>query len=208
MHIVIAGNIGAGKTTLTKMLAKHYNWQPHFENVDDNPYLDDFYRDMTRWSFNLQIFFLKKRFQQIIDIKKSDKTIIQDRSIYEDAHIFAPNLYEMGLMSPRDFQNYKELFELISSLVPPPDLLIYLKAEVPTLVKQIAMRGREYEKNISIEYLQKLNTKYNKWIKEYDRSKHITINIDNLDFINNPEDFGYIIQKIDTELNNLFTITQ
>jgi deoxyadenosine/deoxycytidine kinase len=204
MHIVIAGNIGAGKTTLTKLLAQHYKWEPHFENVDNNPYLDDFYRDMKRWSFNLQIYFLRTRFQQIVKIKKSDKTVIQDRSIYEDAYIFAPNLYEMGLMSHRDFENYRQLFELISSLVSPPDLLIYLKASVPTLVKQIEKRGRDYEKNISIEYLKKLNEKYNNWIETYDKSKHIIIDVDNLDFINNKKDFGYILERIDAELYGLF----
>ena len=204
MHIVIAGNIGAGKTTLTKLLAQHYKWEPHFENVDDNPYLDDFYRDMKRWSFNLQIFFLRTRFQQIVEIQKSNKTVIQDRSIYEDAYIFAPNLYEMGLMSHRDFENYKELFELISSLVSPPDLLIYLKASVATLVRQIEKRGREYEKNISIEYLKKLNEKYNKWIETYNSSKHIVIDVDHINFIDNKKDFGYILERIDAELYGLF----
>ncbi len=204
MHIVIAGNIGAGKTTLTKLLAQHYKWEPHFENVDDNPYLDDFYRDMKRWSFNLQIFFLRTRFQQIVEIQKSNKTVIQDRSIYEDAYIFAPNLYEMGLMSHRDFENYKELFELISSLVSPPDLLIYLKASVATLVRQIEKRGREYEKNISIEYLKKLNEKYNNWIETYDKSKHIVIDVDHINFIDNKKDFGYILERIDAELYGLF----
>ncbi len=204
MHIVIAGNIGAGKTTLTKLLAQHYKWEPHFENVDDNPYLDDFYRDMKRWSFNLQIFFLRTRFQQIVEIQKSNKTVIQDRSIYEDAYIFAPNLYEMGLMSHRDFENYKELFELISSLVNTPDLLIYLKASVATLVRQIEKRGREYEKNISIEYLKKLNEKYNKWIETYNSSKHIVIDVDHINFIDNKKDFGYILERIDAELYGLF----
>ena len=204
MHIVIAGNIGAGKTTLTRLLAQHYKWEPHFESVENNPYLDDFYQDMKRWSFNLQIFFLRTRFQQIIEIQKSDKTVIQDRSIYEDAYIFAPNLYEMGLMSPRDFTNYKELFELISSLVPPPDLLIYLRASVSTLVKQIEKRGREYEKNISIEYLKKLNEKYENWISGYDKSKYLIIDVNELDFIDNKKDFGYILEKIDAELHGLF----
>ncbi len=204
MHIVIAGNIGAGKTTLTKLLARHYKWEPHFENVENNPYLDDFYRDMKRWSFNLQIFFLRTRFQQIVQIQKSDKTVIQDRSIYEDAHIFAPNLYEMGLMSHRDFTNYKELFELISSLVSPPDLLIYLRASVSTLVRQIERRGREYEKNISIEYLRKLNEKYENWIAGYDKSKFLIIDVNDLNFIDNKKDFGFILEKIDAELHGLF----
>ncbi len=204
MHIVIAGNIGAGKTTLTKLLAQHYKWEPHFESVENNPYLDDFYRDMKRWSFNLQIFFLRTRFQQIIEIQKSDKTVIQDRSIYEDAYIFAPNLYEMGLMSHRDFTNYKELFELISSLVSPPDLLIYLRASVSTLVRQIEKRGREYEKNISIEYLKKLNEKYENWIAGYDKSKFLIIDVNELDFIDNKKDFGFILEKIDAELHGLF----
>ena len=204
MHIVIAGNIGAGKTSLTELLAKHYKWHPHFEEVENNPYLDDFYRDMKRWSFNLQIFFLRKRFQQIIKIQKTKETVIQDRSIYEDAYIFAPNLYEMNLMSSRDFENYKELFELISSLIPAPDLLIYLRASVSTLVKQIERRGRIYERNISIEYLKKLNEKYEKWISGYDKGRLLIIDINKLNFIDNKKDFGIVLEKIDAEIHGLF----
>jgi len=204
MHIVIAGNIGAGKTSLTELLAKHYKWHPHFEEVENNPYLDDFYRDMKRWSFNLQIFFLRKRFQQIIKIQKTKETVIQDRSIYEDAYIFAPNLYEMNLMSSRDFENYKELFELISSLIPAPDLLIYLRASVSTLVKQIERRGRIYERNISIEYLKKLNEKYEKWISGYDKGRLLIIDVNKLNFIDNKKDFGIVLEKIDAEIHGLF----
>ena len=161
-HIAIAGNIGAGKTTLTKILAKHFNWSPHFEDVENNPYLNDFYNDMHRWSFNLQIFFLNSRLSQLVDIQKGNQIVIQDRTIYEDAYIFAPNLHEMGLMSKRDFENYKNFFETLKGMVNPPDLLIYLKASVPTLVGQIQKRGREYEENIRLDYLKRLNEYYNK----------------------------------------------
>ena len=157
MHIAIAGNIGAGKTTLTKLLARHYNWKPHYESVDENPYLDDFYGEMERWSFNLQVYFLNSRFSQILELRKSGKNIIQDRTIYEDAHIFAPNLHAMGLMTNRDYHNYNSLFELMEKLVTPPDLLIYLRADISTLVSQIHKRGREYENSISIDYLSRLN---------------------------------------------------
>ena len=204
MHIAVAGNIGAGKTTLSELLAKHYKWTPHYEDVDENPYLNDFYNDMQRWSFNLQIYFLNSRFQQIIDIRKSGKTIIQDRTIYEDAEIFAPNLHSMGLMSTRDFNNYKTLFDLMVSLVKPPDLIIFLRATVPTLVNQIQKRGREYENSIRIDYLKQLNERYEKWISNYKIGKVLTINVDDLDFTTNPEDLRFIIDKIDAQIHGLF----
>ncbi|MGL4582694.1 MAG: deoxynucleoside kinase [Flavobacterium sp.] len=204
MHIAIAGNIGAGKTTLTNLLAKHYGWEPHYEDVVDNPYLDDFYHQMDRWSFNLQVYFLNSRFRQVLQIRQSGKTIIQDRTIYEDAHIFAPNLHAMGLMSNRDFQNYSSLFELMQELVGAPDLLIYLRSSVPNLVGQIQKRGRDYENSISIEYLNKLNERYEDWIKGYDKGKLLIIDVDNLDFVDNPEDLGSVINKIDAEINGLF----
>ncbi len=204
MHIAIAGNIGAGKTTLTKMLAKHFKWEAHFEDVDDNPYLDDFYHSMERWSFNLQIYFLNSRFRQILEIRKTGKKTIQDRTIYEDAFIFAPNLHAMGLMTNRDYTNYKLLFDLMEDLVGPPDLLIYLRSSIPNLVKQIHMRGRDYENTISIEYLSRLNERYEAWIQTYDKSKLVIIDVDDIDYVNNPEDLGAIIQKIDAEINGLF----
>ncbi|SDH74956.1 deoxynucleoside kinase [Myroides phaeus] len=204
MHIAIAGNIGAGKTTLTNLLAKHYNWEPHYEDVVDNPYLDDFYHQMDRWSFNLQVYFLNSRFRQVLQIRQSGKSIIQDRTIYEDAHIFAPNLHAMGLMSNRDFQNYSSLFELMQELVGAPDLLIYLRSSVPNLVGQIHKRGREYENSISIEYLNRLNDRYEEWIKGYDKGKLLIVDVDNLDFVDNPEDLGDVINKIDAEINGLF----
>ena len=204
MHIAIAGNIGAGKTTLTKMLAKHFKWEAHFEDVDDNPYLDDFYHSMERWSFNLQIYFLNSRFRQILEIRKTGKNTIQDRTIYEDAFIFAPNLHAMGLMTNRDYTNYKLLFDLMEDLVGPPDLLIYLRSSIPNLVKQIHTRGRDYENTISIEYLSRLNERYEAWIQTYDKSKLVIIDVDNIDYVNNPEDLGAIIQKIDAEINGLF----
>ncbi|MES2865090.1 MAG: deoxynucleoside kinase [Bacteroidota bacterium] len=204
MHIAIAGNIGAGKTTLTKMLAKHFKWEAHFEDVDDNPYLDDFYHSMERWSFNLQIYFLNSRFRQILEIRKTGKKTIQDRTIYEDAFIFAPNLHAMGLMTNRDYTNYKLLFDLMEDLVGPPDLLIYLRSSIPNLVKQIHMRGRDYENTISIEYLSRLNERYEAWIQTYDKSKLVIIDVDNIDYVNNPEDLGEIIRKIDAEINGLF----
>ncbi|WP_121966840.1 deoxynucleoside kinase [Myroides sp. N17-2] len=204
MHIAIAGNIGAGKTTLTNLLAKHYGWEPHYEDVVDNPYLDDFYHQMDRWSFNLQVYFLNSRFRQVLQIRQSGKTIIQDRTIYEDAHIFAPNLHAMGLMSNRDFQNYSSLFELMQELVGAPDLLIYLRSSVPNLVGQIQKRGRDYENSISIEYLNKLNERYEDWIKGYDKGKLLIVDVDNLDFVDNPEDLGSVINKIDAEINGLF----
>ena len=204
MHIAIAGNIGSGKTTLTNLLAKHYNWDAHYEDVDDNPYLNDFYADMNRWSFNLQIYFLNSRFNQVLDIRKSGKTVIQDRTIYEDAHIFAPNLHEMGLMPTRDFENYFSLFQLMMNLVQPPDLLIYLKASVPKLVSQIQKRGRDYENSIRIDYLTSLNKKYDNWINNYNLGKLLIVEVDNIDFANEKHDLSNIIDKIDAEIHGLF----
>jgi len=204
MHVAIAGNIGAGKTTLTKLLAKHYKWEPHFESVDENPYLDDFYGEMERWSFNLQVYFLNSRFRQILEIRESGKKLIQDRTIYEDARIFAPNLHAMGLMPNRDFQNYESLFELMERLVTPPDLLIYLRASISTLVGQIHKRGRDYENSISIDYLSRLNERYEAWITTYTKGKLLIIDVDNLDFVDKPEDLGTIIDKIDAQINGLF----
>jgi deoxyadenosine/deoxycytidine kinase len=204
MHVAIAGNIGAGKTTLTKLLAKHFKWKPHFESVDENPYLDDFYGEMERWSFNLQIYFLNSRFRQILELRKTGDDIIQDRTIYEDAHIFAPNLHAMGLMTNRDFSNYSSLFELMENLVTPPDLLIYLRADIQTLVGQIHKRGRDYENSISIDYLSRLNERYEAWISNYDKGNLLIIDVNNLDFVTNPEDLGFIINIIDAEINGLF----
>ena len=204
MHVAIAGNIGSGKTTLTTKLSKHYKWKPHFEDVENNPYLNDFYKEMQRWSFNLQVYFLNSRFRQIIDIKKEDKKFIQDRTIYEDAYIFAPNLHSMGLMSTRDFENYKELFNLMDSLVDGPDLMIYLRASVPTLVSQIQKRGRDYENSIRLDYLTQLNDRYEAWISEYDKGRLLIIDVDDINFSENEEDLGSIIQKIDAEINGLF----
>jgi len=204
MHIAIAGNIGAGKTTLTSLLAKHYKWQPHFESVAENPYLDDFYGSMERWSFNLQIYFLNSRFRQILEIRESGKNIIQDRTIYEDANIFAPNLHAMGLMTNRDFSNYETLFELMERLVSPPDLLIYLRASIPTLVGQIHKRGRDFENSISIDYLSRLNERYEAWISTYKKGKLLIIDIDNLNIVDNQEDLGSIIDRIDAQIHGLF----
>ena len=204
MHIAIAGNIGVGKTTLTKLLAKNYNWTPHYETVDDNPYLSDFYDDMQKWSFSLQIYFLNKHFKQILNISESNNTVIQDRTIYEDAYIFAPNLHSMGLMTTRDFDNYFSLFQLINNLVKAPDLLIYLRASVPTLVKQIEKRGRKYETTIRFDYLKSLNERYEAWISQYNFGKFIIIDTDNIDFAKNSEHLAQIINKIDTELYGLF----
>jgi deoxyadenosine/deoxycytidine kinase len=204
MHIAIVGNIGAGKTTLTELLAKNYGWDPLYEAVDNNPYLEDFYSDMKRWSFNLQIYFLNSRFQQIIEIQKGDRRIIQDRTIYEDAYIFAENLHDMGLMTTRDFENYRAIFDNITAFIKPPDLLIYLKASVPTLVNNIQRRGREYESGIRLDYLSKLNDKYQKWIDGYSLGKLLILDKDHLDFTNNPEDLGTIIQLIEREINGLF----
>ncbi len=203
-HIAIAGNIGAGKTTLTEMLSKHYRWIPQFEDVDHNPYLIDFYDDMPRWSFNLQIYFLHGRLNQLLEIQRGTETIIQDRTIYEDANIFAPNLHEMGLMSKRDFDNYYGFFSTIKTMVQPPDLLIYLKASVPTLVSQIQKRGREYEENIRLDYLKKLNEFYNKWTEGYKEGPILIIDCDKNKFGENEEDFGEIISKVDGMLYGLF----
>lgn len=203
-HIAIAGNIGAGKTTLTELLSKHYRWIPQFEDVENNPYLFDFYEDMPRWSFNLQIYFLNSRLNQLLDIQRGTETIVQDRTIYEDAHIFAPNLHEMGLMSKRDFDNYFLFFETLKSMVQPPDLLIYLKASVPTIVAQIQKRGREYEENIRLDYLKRLNDYYNKWIDSYKEGPLLVIDIDKNKFPEREEDLGDIIRKIDSQLYGLF----
>jgi deoxyadenosine/deoxycytidine kinase len=204
MHVAIAGNIGAGKTTLTDLLSKHYKWEAHYESVDKNPYLDDFYAEMERWSFNLQVFFLNSRFRQILDIRQGDKSIIQDRTIYEDAHIFAPNLHAMGLMTNRDFSNYSSLFELMERLVEPPDLLIYLRASISTLVDQIHKRGRDYENSISIDYLSRLNERYEAWISTYTKGKLLIIDVDHLNFVDKPEDLGKIVDRIDAQINGLF----
>ncbi|MCD2260741.1 deoxynucleoside kinase [Psychroserpens luteolus] len=204
MHVAVAGNIGAGKTTLTKLLAKHYKWEPQLEDVVDNPYLDDFYNQMERWSFNLQVYFLNSRFRQVAQIRKSGKDIIQDRTIYEDAHIFAPNLHAMGLMTNRDFENYRSLFDLMEGFVEGPDLLIYLRSTIPNLVSQIHKRGRDYENSISIDYLSRLNERYEAWIHGYNKGNLLIIDVDNLDFVANPEDLGGIINKIDAQINGLF----
>jgi deoxyadenosine/deoxycytidine kinase len=203
-HIAVAGNIGAGKTTLTELLSKHYKWIPHFEDVDHNPYLMDFYEDMPRWSFNLQIFFLNSRLRQLVEIQKGTETVIQDRTIYEDANIFAPNLHEMGLMSKRDFDNYFHFFQTLKSLVQPPDLLIYLNASVPTLVGQIQKRGREYEENIRLDYLKRLNEYYNKWIGDYKEGQLLVIDVDKNKFAESEEDLGEIIRRVDAQLYGLF----
>jgi deoxyadenosine/deoxycytidine kinase len=204
MHVAVAGNIGAGKTTLTKLLAKHYKWEPQLEDVVDNPYLDDFYNQMERWSFNLQVYFLNSRFRQVAQIRESGKDIIQDRTIYEDAHIFAPNLHAMGLMTNRDFENYRSLFDLMESFVEGPDLLIYLRSSIPNLVAQIHKRGRDYENSISIDYLSRLNERYEAWITTYNKGNLLIIDVDDLDFVANPEDLGGIINKIDAQINGLF----
>jgi len=204
MHVAIAGNIGSGKTTLTSLLAKHYKWEPHYEDVEDNPYLDDFYNQMERWSFNLQIYFLNSRFRQIVDIREKNKDVIQDRTIYEDAYIFAPNLHAMGLMTNRDFENYTSLFKLMESVTESPDLLIYLRSSIPNLVKQIHQRGRDYEASISIDYLSRLNERYEAWVHGYDKGKLIVLDVDKIDFVNNPEHLGEVITRIDAELHGLF----
>jgi deoxyadenosine/deoxycytidine kinase len=204
MHIAIVGNIGAGKTTLTEMLAKNYGWEPLYEAVDNNPYLEDFYNEMKRWSFNLQIYFLNSRYRQIVDIQKHGRNIIQDRTIYEDAYIFAENLHDMGLMTSRDYENYQSMFDNITEYIKPPDLLVYLKASVPTLVNNIQRRGREYEIGIRIDYLSKLNEKYDKWINGYKLGKLLVLDKDNLDFANNTEDMASIVEKIEREINGLF----
>ena len=203
-HIAVAGNIGAGMTTLTELSSKHYKWIPHFEDVDHNPYLLDFYEDMPRWSFNLQIYFLNSRLRQLTEIQKGTETVIQDRTIYEDANIFAPNLHEMGLMSKRDFDNYYQFFQTLRMMVQPPDLLIYLKASVPTLVGQIQKRGREYEENIRLDYLKRLNEYYNKWIDNYKEGPLLVVDIDKNKFPENEEHLGEIIRRVESELYGLF----
>ncbi len=204
MHIAIAGNIGSGKTTLTSLLAKHYKWDPHYEDADDNPYLNDFYEDMQRWSFNLQIYFLNNRFNQVNKIRKSGRSVVQDRTIYEDAYIFAPNLHAMGLMTTRDFNNYITLFNLMNSFIAPPDLLIYLRGSVPSLVNQIQKRGRDYENAIRLDYLKRLNERYEAWISTYEMGNILIIDIDNINFADKQEDLGLVINKIDAEINGLF----
>ena len=203
MHIAISGNIGAGKTSLTELLSKHYGWEAHYEDVIDNPYLDDFYNHMERWSFNLQIYFLKSRFEQLLKIKNINNVIVQDRTIYEDAHIFAPNLKSMGLMNQRDFKNYQELFELMESQIQGPDLLIYLRSNIPNLVNKIHKRGREYENSISIDYLSRLNERYEAWTSTYDKGNIIKIDVAELDFVENKEDLKLIIAKVDDEIKKL-----
>ena len=203
MHIAIAGNIGAGKTTITKLLSKHYKFEGHYEDVVKNPYLDDFYDEMERWSFNLQIYFLNSRFRQIMDFTKNGKKIIQDRTIYEDAFIFAPNLKAMGLMTNRDFENYKSIFDLMESFVKAPDLLIYLRSGIPNLVDQIHKRGRDYENSISIDYLSRLNERYEAWTQTYTKGKILVIDVDDLDFVKNKEDLKLIISKVDNSLKGL-----
>tara|TARA_B110000444_G_scaffold258751_1_gene300518 strand:+ start:11968 stop:12582 length:615 start_codon:yes stop_codon:yes gene_type:complete len=200
MQISVAGNIGAGKTSLTELLAKHYNWEANFEDVIDNPYLDDFYNHMERWSFNLQIYFLKSRFSQLLQNESLKKTVIQDRTIYEDAFIFAPNLHSMGLMNQRDFQNYISLFELMENTVNPPQLLIYVRSSIQNLVSKIHKRGREYENSISVDYLSRLNERYEAWISTYDKGELLIIDVDDIDFVNNPEDLKNIIREIDKKL--------
>jgi deoxyadenosine/deoxycytidine kinase len=204
MHIAIAGNIGSGKTSLTELLAHHYGWEPHYEDVDENPYLSDFYEDMTRWSFNLQVYFLKSRLSSVQQFRKAGKTVIQDRTIYEDAYIFAPNLYDMGLMGKRDYENYFSLFELMNSFVQAPDLLIYLRASIPTLVDQIQMRGRSYENNIRLDYLKRLNERYEAWIQGYTNGKLLIIDVNEIDFIKNKSDLSMIIDKVDANIHGLF----
>lgn len=203
MHIAIAGNIGSGKTTLTKMLARNFGWQPHFEPVDNNPYLDDFYKDMKRWAFNLQVYFLNKRFKDVVEISRSSDTVVQDRTIFEDACIFAPNLHDMGMMSDRDFSNYTDLFSLMVSLVKLPDLLIYIRSSVPTLIDHIERRGRNFEQSIRIDYLKGLNVRYENWIKDY-KGRLIVVDGDKYDFLNDRKAFSKIADAIDSELYGLF----
>lgn len=203
-HVAIAGNIGAGKTTLSELLARHFGWSVHYENTENNPYLADFYMEMRRWSFNLQVFFLSSRYQQVLNIQAGNRTIIQDRTIYEDAHIFAPNLADMGLMERRDFENYLALFECMVSQIKAPDLLIYLRASVPTLVEHIQSRGRDYEGSISLDYLKRLNERYENWISDYKHGRLLIINVDHLDFQNNPNHFANVLEMVQAELHGLF----
>jgi deoxyadenosine/deoxycytidine kinase len=204
MHIAVAGNIGSGKTTLTSLLSKHFGWDAHYEDADDNPYLNDFYNDMQRWSFNLQIYFLNTRFNEMLTFRRSGKALVQDRTIYEDAYIFAPNLHAMGLMSTRDFENYFTLFNMLGSLIQPPDLVIYLRATVPTLVKQIQKRGRKYEDNIRLDYLKRLNERYEAWIETYKLGKMLIVDVDTYNFIDKPEDMSVVIDKVNASINGLF----
>ncbi|MFO8000972.1 MAG: deoxynucleoside kinase [Marinilabilia sp.] len=204
MHVAIAGNIGAGKTTLAGLLARHYRWDVHYEEVDENPYLADFYNDMKRWAFNLQVSFLKSRFSTIVKIQQEDESVVQDRTIYEDAVIFAANLHDMGLMSSRDYENYLGLFDLMSGLIAPPDLLIYLRASVPTLVRQIERRGRSYESGIRLDYLRRLNERYEGWIRNYQESNLLIVDVDKYDFIKDPGNLSAIIDKVDSKIHGLF----
>lgn len=199
-HIAIAGNIGAGKTTLCKLLSENFGWDVNYESTEDNPYLADFYEDMNRWSFNLQIYFLNNRYRQVLDIQSGNKTVIQDRSIYEDAYIFAPNLHKMGLMATRDYENYFDLFQLMSSQVNAPDLLIYLKASVPTLVNHIQKRGRDYESSMSLNYLGLLNERYENWIDGYSRGKLLVLDVNALDYSDNPDDRQFVIDEVSKSL--------
>ena len=202
-HIAVAGNIGSGKTTLTQLLSKHYGWKPHYENNAENPYVSDFYRDMKHWSFHMQVYYLNQRFKQMLQFRKGEETVIQDRTIYEDAHIFSTNLHEMGLMSERDFTSYHSLFETFSELIKAPDLLIYLKASIPKLVDQIQRRGRDYEDSLRLDYLKKLNAKYDEWISQY-KGRVIVIDIDQLNFVDNAEDLGEVINQIESLRAGLF----
>ena len=203
-HIAVSGNIGCGKTTLAEKLAKHYNWTPLYESVDHNPYLKDFYEDMTRWAFHLQIYFLNSRFNQVHQIRASERTIIQDRTIYEDAHIFAANLHKSKHISDRDYQSYLDIFNSMINFVKPPDLLIYLKADIPKLVQQIQKRNRDFEYNIKLDYLRTLNEHYEAWIGQYKLGKLLIVDVNNMDFVERVEDFSTIVGRIDLELNNLF----
>lgn len=203
-HIAVAGNIGAGKTTLCTLLSKQFGWEVNFESTDDNPYLSDFYHDMPRWSFNLQVYFLNSRYQQILNIQQGASTVIQDRTIYEDANIFAPNLHDMGLMEKRDFENYSTLFKTMTSQIRPPDLLIYLKCSIPTLVEHIQRRGRDYEGSISIDYLKRLNERYDNWISGYKEGRLLILDGDNIDFESNPEHLGDVVSKVRADLYGLF----
>ena len=202
-HIAVAGNIGSGKTTLTKLLSKNYGWEAHFENETDNPYISDFYKDMKHWSFHMQVYYLNQRFKQTLEFRKRETPVVQDRTIYEDAYIFSTNLHDMGLMSERDYECYQTLFQTIDELVQPPDLLIYLKASIPTLVDQIQKRGRDYEDSLRLDYLKKLNTKYEEWISSY-KGKLLIIDVDNLNFADVPEDLGEVINRIEAERTGLF----
>lgn len=204
MHIAIAGNIGSGKTTLTNMLSKHYNWEARFEAVDYNPYLEDYYKDIHRWSFNLEVYFLKERFKDLLNIAKTDKTVVQDRSIFEGVYVFCATNYQMGHMNERDYETFMELFEQMTDIVGYPDLMIYLRASVPHLVKNIQKRGRDYEQTMPLEYLSNLNERYEDFIFNKYKGKLLVINANDMDFQHNPKDFASIIDKIDRKLFGLF----